>query len=106
MNWSAGERPTRIAAVLILADAGQITSDYQKSKVKPWNQKYFPSPATQIRCISKPSRPDRGALRNVINAGRDAVDALVSQDELRRRKQFRRRRWQKSPVTGESKYKP
>jgi hypothetical protein len=68
--------------------------------------------------------PHRGALRNVINAGRDAVDALVSQDERRWRrtakscgpdpptlgsswrKQFRRRRWQKSPVTGESPYKP
>src|ERR1700681_1739323 len=67
-----------------------------------------------------PSRPTRGALRNVINAGRDAVDAdgalrrgcrtrtakacgpdtptLVSSSW----RQLHGRRWQKSPVAGES----
>src|SRR6266481_297655 len=49
-----------------------------RNRVKPRNQKYFPSPPTQIRCISKPSRPDRGALRTSRNAGRDAVDAAAS----------------------------
>jgi len=37
----------------------------------------------QIRCIGSDVLSHRGALRNVINAGWDAVDALVSQDELR-----------------------
>jgi hypothetical protein len=59
-------------------------------------------------------------LRNVINAGRDAVDADGAQDEGAHsrtakscgpdaptlvsswRSYLRRRRWQKSPVTGES----
>jgi hypothetical protein len=30
---------------------GQITSDFQKSKVKPWNQKYFASLPTQISSL-------------------------------------------------------
>jgi hypothetical protein len=60
---------------------GQITSDFQKSKVKPFLQKYFASRLTQIRCISKPSRPERGALRTSRNAGRDAVDAAASGEQ-------------------------
>ena len=54
-----------------------------RNRVKPRNQKYFPSPPTQIRCISKPSRPDRGALRTSRNAGRDAVDAAASGEQQR-----------------------
>src|SRR5258705_10870411 len=47
------------------------------NRVKTRNQKYICFYLTQIRCISITSRPERGALRNVINAGRDAVDAVV-----------------------------
>ena len=54
-----------------------------RNRVKPLLQKYFPSPPTQIRCISKPSRPDRGALRTSRNAGRDAVDAAASGEQQR-----------------------
>jgi hypothetical protein len=35
----------------------------------------------QIRLSDLPSRPERGALRNVINAGRVAVDADGAFDE-------------------------
>ena len=52
-----------------------------RNRVKPRNQKYFASPLTQIRCISKPSWPDRGALRTSRNAGRDAVDAAASGEQ-------------------------
>src|SRR6266478_2623240 len=48
---------------LILPD-GQITSCFPKWLVQPLLQKYFPSRLTQIRCISKPSRPTRGAYRD------------------------------------------
>jgi hypothetical protein len=69
---------------------------------------------------SAPSRPTEGRFAIVTNAGRDAVDALALQDEKRVkrtakscgpdaptlassvRRRLRRRRWQKSPVTGES----
>jgi len=67
-----------------------------------------------------PSRPTEGRIAIVTDAGRDAVDAGGAADEsadLRTakscgpdaptlasswRKHFRRRRWQKSPVTGRS----
>ncbi len=74
---------------------------------------------TQISSICWPSRPNRGALRNVINAGRDAVDAggakdegafrgrrsrvvLTPQGRRQVREKKRRRRCQQSLVTGES----
>jgi hypothetical protein len=59
---------------LILPD-GQITSCFPKWLVQPLLQKYFPSRLTQITSISITVPSLRGALRNVINAGRDAVDA-------------------------------
>ena len=51
------------------------------NRVKTRNQKYICFYLTQIRCISITSCPERGALRNVINAGRDAVDAGSALDE-------------------------
>jgi hypothetical protein len=54
-----------------------------RNRVKPRNQKYSCFRSTQISFISSPSRPERGALRNVINAGRDAVDAVGAFDEWR-----------------------
>src|SRR6266403_3246516 len=56
---------------------------FSEMVVQPLLQKYFASPPTQIRCISKPSRPDRGALRTSRNAGRDAVDAAASGEQQR-----------------------
>src|SRR6266849_7511875 len=41
---------------------GQITSCFPKWLVQPLLQKYFASPLTQIRCISRTSRPTRGAI--------------------------------------------
>src|ERR1700720_160920 len=66
-----------------------------------------------------PSRPSEGRLAIVTDAGRDAVDAIESEDERHQRGRrsrvvltprrwrqgrgaIRERRWQKSPVTGES----
>src|SRR6266702_5305916 len=83
------------------------------------NFRNFPCRLTQISNIRWPSRPERGALRNVINAGRDAVDAGSALDETccsgRRSRvvltprcwrqvceKKRRRRCQTSLVTGES----
>jgi hypothetical protein len=43
--------------------------------VQPLLQKYFCFPETQITSIFLAVLSHRGALRNVINAGRDAVDA-------------------------------
>src|SRR6476646_9512533 len=45
--------------------------------------KYFASRFTQIISTSAPVPSHRGALRNVINAGRDAVDAGGAQDDKR-----------------------
>ena len=44
-------------------------------------QKYFPSSLTQISSLSRAVPSHRGALRNVINAERDAVDAGGTLDE-------------------------
>jgi hypothetical protein len=44
-------------------------------------QKYFCFSEMQIRLYDLPSHPERGALRNVINAGRGAVDADGAFDE-------------------------
>ena len=62
---------------LILPD-GQITSCFPKWPVQPLLQKYFRSGLTQIRCISKLSRPSEGRSRVVTSAGRDAVDVRAS----------------------------
>jgi hypothetical protein len=56
---------------------GQIS----ENRVQPILQKYSDFPKTQITLYPSPSRPTRGALRNVINAGRDAVDAEGAKDE-------------------------
>jgi hypothetical protein len=44
-------------------------------------QKYFCFSEMQISLYDLPSHPERGALRNVINAGRAAVDADRAFDE-------------------------
>jgi hypothetical protein len=49
--------------------------------VKPFVQKYSDFQKTQISCISIPSRPPRGALAIVTDAGRDAMDADGVTDE-------------------------
>jgi hypothetical protein len=51
------------------------------SAVQPRLQKYFCFSEIQIRLYDLPSHPERGALRNVINAGRAAVDADGAFDE-------------------------
>jgi hypothetical protein len=56
---------------------GQIS----KNRVQPLLKKYSDFQKTQISNISSPSRPDRGALAIVTNAGRDAVDAGGATDE-------------------------
>jgi hypothetical protein len=47
-------------------------------------QKYFCFSEMQIKLYDLSSRPERGALRNVINAGRGAVDADGAFDESAR----------------------
>jgi hypothetical protein len=49
--------------------------------VHPLLQKYFSSILTQISSLSLAVPSHRGALRNVINAERDAVDAGSMLDE-------------------------
>ena len=49
--------------------------------VQPDLQKYFCSILTQISSLSRTVPSHRGALRNVINAERDAVDAGGTLDE-------------------------
>jgi hypothetical protein len=46
-----------------------------RNGVKPLLQKYFRLRSTQISSLIRTVPSHRGALRNVINAGRDAVDA-------------------------------
>jgi hypothetical protein len=46
-----------------------------RNNVKPRLQKYFCFLPRQISSLIRTSRSDRGALRNVINVERDAVDA-------------------------------
>jgi hypothetical protein len=60
--------------LLTLPD-GQISSPLQLWRVQLLLQKYFCFSEMQIRLYDWPSRPERGALRNVINVGRGAVDA-------------------------------
>jgi hypothetical protein len=78
-----------------------------------------PSGKSSLQARPVPSRHE-GRLAIVTDAGRDAVDAVAAQDGRGKsrtakscgpdtptlvsswRKHFRRRRWQKSPVTGES----
>jgi hypothetical protein len=49
--------------------------------VQSWLQKYFRFHLTQISSLSRAVPSHRGALRNVINAERDAVDAGGALDE-------------------------
>jgi hypothetical protein len=83
------------------------------------NPTALPSPPNQRQIRRVPPSP-RGAYASSRTLRRDAMDALAAQDERRLRrtakscgpdtptlvsslwKLFRRRRWQKSPVTGES----
>ena len=60
---------------------GQISALPRHLHVQPCLQKYFCFSEAQISSISSPSRSLGGALRNVTNAGRDAVDAAASPDE-------------------------
>ena len=52
-----------------------------RNRVKPRNQKYFPSRLTQISSLIRTVLSHRGALRNVNNAGRDAMDVGSARDE-------------------------
>ena len=60
---------------------GQITSSAAVGRVKPCLQKYSGYQNILIILYCFPSRPTKGALRNVNNAGRDAVDAEGVSDE-------------------------
>jgi hypothetical protein len=76
--------------VQLLLNAGKISYSFSliyptgksllifRNRVKLPLQKYFCFRLTQIRCISKPSRPSEGRSRVVTSAGRDAVDARAS----------------------------
>jgi len=60
---------------------GQITSSAGFAAVQSCRQKYFAFGVGQITFTTPAVLSHRGALRNVINAGRDAVDADGAQDE-------------------------
>jgi hypothetical protein len=60
----------------------QITRAAELERVQPLLKKYSDFPKTQITSIFTAIQShSRGALRNVINAGRDAVDADGTPDE-------------------------
>src|SRR5882757_8102975 len=104
----------------LMTQRGLAATGKSLNPVQPPLQKNSTSRLPQISNISLTVLSHRGALRNVINAGRDAVDADALKDERRLRRTakscgpdaptlesswrsyLRRRRWQKSPVTGES----
>jgi hypothetical protein len=54
---------------------GQISGDLINLRVQPFAQKNFPSHVGQITSTTPAVLFYRGALANVINAERDAVDA-------------------------------
>jgi hypothetical protein len=60
---------------------GQIARAAELGRIQPSSQKYSDFPNTQIGLYVRRPVPLRGALRNVINAGRDAVDADGASDE-------------------------
>jgi hypothetical protein len=60
---------------------GQITCAIELGRVQPPLQKYSDFPNNQISLYVRRPVPLRGALRNVISAGRDAVDADGAPDE-------------------------
>jgi hypothetical protein len=100
---------------LIVPD-GQIT----ESCPAPFAKIFSFSPDPNQQYIARRPVPQRGARAIVTDAGRDAVDTDGAEDDRRWRwtakscgpdaptlessrwRQLRRRRWQKSPVTGES----
>jgi hypothetical protein len=60
---------------------GQITSAFRFARVQYRPQKYSASDVGQITFTTSPVLSPRGALRNVTDAGRDAVDADGAADE-------------------------
>jgi hypothetical protein len=62
---------------------GQISAVLVNFSVQPPSQKYFGFSEPKSVLQLPPSCPERGALRNVINAGQDAVDAGGAFDERR-----------------------
>jgi hypothetical protein len=62
---------------------GQIRSRLGSRRVQPCLQKYFAGPVGQIKGTDSRVLGHRGALANVINAARDAVDADALNDEQR-----------------------
>jgi quinol monooxygenase YgiN len=108
-------------ATQLICPVGQISEPPVILLVQPLLQNHFCFSEAQIKLYDALSRLDkRGGSRSSRNAGRDAVDARNASDEgailrtakpcgpgaptlaLSWRKQFRRRRWQESPVTGKS----
>src|SRR6266852_2991093 len=103
-TWMAGTSPamTKVRQVTPSTFALRATADrptdlpdglFCKSPVQPHLQKYFRSRLTQIRCISKPSRPTEGRIarrheRGAGCGGRESVrraTAIAGRDEPRER---------------------
>jgi hypothetical protein len=77
-GWGRAWRATAGDLWLLILPDGQIT----EFLVQPFLQKHFCFSETQITAISLPIPPPlRGALRNVTNAERDAVDADGAKDD-------------------------
>src|SRR5258708_15758187 len=114
-----GKTGSHLSAVkmALMTQRGLALTGKSLNPVQPPLQKNSTSRLPQISNISLTVLSHRGALRNVINAGRDAVDADALKDERRLRRTakscgpdpptlesswrsyLRRRRWQKSPGT-------
>jgi hypothetical protein len=62
---------------------GQISFVLRILSVQSCLQKYFAFGVGQIKSTTRAVLSHRGALRNVTNAGRDAVDADALSDEGR-----------------------
>ena len=64
-----------------LLPVGQISSPADFLSVQPRSQKYFALGVGQIKSRTHAIPSHRGALRNVTDAERDAVDASGAKDE-------------------------
>jgi hypothetical protein len=83
--FRTGQRTEGICEVVVTGNVGFCPTGKSllifRNGVKPVLQKYFCFLPRQISSLIRTSRSDRGALRNVINVERDAVDAGSARDE-------------------------
>src|SRR5882724_7584887 len=101
VGWHGPELLALSGDELATQPDGQIRTALANLPVQSPQRKYFTSRVGQITSRTPAVLPHRGVLRNVINAGRDAVDASCAFDEWRGRGRRSRvvltsRRWRQA----------